>query len=138
MRISDWSSDVCSSDLVPGEEGIYPQLLHDLAIGIFDALLQGFHAFYADISPKAPRHHRALGRSSFIAAARTVDRKLDAISSAFDFLLSVSPINSGQAYERFKASKWDAQPVFRYSPLTVDPDVEKRRLNRKSFVGGKM
>src|SRR3546814_18578336 len=78
--------------------------------------------------PTLFRSHRALGRSSFIAAARTVDRKLDAISSAFDFLLSVSPINSGQAYERFKASKWDAQPVFRYRPLTVDPDVEKRRL----------
>src|SRR3546814_3442065 len=61
--------------------------------------------------PTLFRSHRALGRSSFIAAARTVDRKLDAISSAFDFLLSVSPINSGQAYERFKASKWDAQPV---------------------------
>lgn len=126
--ISHISLGVPQNYRVPGEEGIYPQLLHDLAIGIFDALLQGLHAFFADISPKAPSHHRALGRSSFIAAARTVDRKLDRISSAFDFLLSVSPINSVEAYEQFKASKYEASPVFHYRPLTVDPEIAKRRL----------
>ena len=34
------------------------------------------HAFLAQISADAPTSHRALGRSSFIAAARSVDRKL--------------------------------------------------------------
>lgn len=113
---------------VPGEDGIYPQLLHELTIGIFDALLQAFHAFFAAIASNPPTHHRALGRSSFIAAARTVDRKLDGISSAFDFLLSVSPINSRQAFEQFKACKYESPPAFRYRPLTIDPEVAKRRL----------
>jgi uncharacterized protein (TIGR02421 family) len=113
---------------VPGHEAIYPQLLHELETGVFDALLQAAHAFLAAISPDVPRSHRALGRRSFIDAARSIDRKLLRISTSFDFLLSVSPINSEQAYEQFKAAKAEKAPLFRYRPLTVDPDLAKRAL----------
>lgn len=113
---------------VPGEDAIYPQLLHELASGVFDALLKGFNAYFAEVSPPAPRSHRALGRSAFVAAARTIDRKLYRISQSFDFLLSVSPINTAQAFERFEASKYEEAPAFRYRPLTVDPDLAKRAL----------
>jgi uncharacterized protein (TIGR02421 family) len=113
---------------VPGEDRIYPQLLHELSIGVFDALLQAFCIFIAETSHRAPASHRALGRSSFIAAARTVDRKLFRVSTSFDFLLSISPINSAAAYEQFKASKFRDEPVFRYRPLTVDPERSKRDL----------
>ena len=113
---------------VPGERAVYPQLLHELEIGVFDALLQAAHAFQAKVSSDAPSSHRALGRRSFIDAARSVDRKLLRIATSFDFLLSVSPINSEQAYEQFKADKMNKPPVFRYRPLTVDPDLAKRAL----------
>ncbi|MBA3511463.1 flavohemoglobin expression-modulating QEGLA motif protein [Sphingomonas sp.] len=113
---------------VPGQDAIYPQLLHELEISVFDALLQASHAFLAEIAPDPPKSHRALGRRSFIDAARSVDRKLLRISTSFDFLLSVSPINSEQAYDKFKADKFDTPPTFRYRPLTVDPDLAKRAL----------
>lgn len=113
---------------VPGQDEIYPQLLHELEIGMFDALLQASHAFLAEISPDPPRSHRALGRRSFIAAARSVDTKLLRISTSFDFLLSVSPINSEAAYGKFKGDKFETAPAFRYRPLTVDPDLAKRAL----------
>ena len=113
---------------VPGKEAVYPQLLHELEIGVFDALLQASHAFLAKISPDPPKSHRALGRRSFIAAARSVDSKLLRVSTSFDFLLSVSPINSEAAYAKFKADKFDVPPTFRYRPLTVDPDLAKRAL----------
>lgn len=113
---------------VPGEDGIYPQLLHDLTIDVFDALLQAFRAFYGALAPDPPASHRAFGRSSFLASALTIDGKLFQIATAFDFLLSVSPINSIEAYDRFKASKYREPPVFRYRPLTVDPDRTKRAL----------
>jgi uncharacterized protein (TIGR02421 family) len=113
---------------IPGEDNIYPQLLHELSIGVFDALLQAFCAFIDETSARAPSSHRALGRSSFIAAARTVDRKLFKIATSFDFLLGVSPINSAAAYGQFKASHYEREPVFRYRPLTVDPERTKRDL----------
>lgn len=129
----DWLSHISlglpQNYRVPGEEeGIYPQLLHELTIGVFDALLQGFRAFLGEISTSPPRSHRALGRSAFIDAARSVDRKLFRIATSFDFLLSISPIDSGAAYGRFKASKFAEEPVFHYRPLTVDPDITKRAL----------
>lgn len=114
---------------LPGRDGIYPQLQHDLAVGIFDALLQAMWAFYRQISPHAPLHHRSLGRSFFVTAAKTLDGKLDKVASSFDFLLSVSPINTAQALEQFRASGYQAEPEFRYRPLVVDPELEKRRLH---------
>ncbi|MDQ3245562.1 MAG: hypothetical protein M3Q52_01470, partial [Pseudomonadota bacterium] len=101
---------------VPGKRTVYPQLMHELEIGIFDALLQAAHAFLAELSPEAPASHRALGRRSFIDAARSVDRKLLRVSTSFDFLLSVSPINSEQAFDQFKADKAEKAPLFRYRP----------------------
>lgn len=114
----------------PGGKHIYPQLLHELAVATFDALLKAACAFMtkADLSP--PGHYRALGRSAFIDAARSVDRKLDRICRSFDFLLSVSPINTTLAFEAFRAGKWAKPPDFRYRPLTVDPAEAKRALYR--------
>ncbi|MDQ3245340.1 MAG: flavohemoglobin expression-modulating QEGLA motif protein, partial [Pseudomonadota bacterium] len=54
--------------------------------------------------------------------------KLLRVSTSFDFLLSVSPINSEQAFDQFKADKAEKAPLFRYRPLTVDPDLAKRAL----------
>ena len=132
VRGSPWLSHISlglpQNYRVPGRDDVYPQLLHELSVSMFDALLQAAHAFLAQISKDVPKSHRALGRSSFIAAARSVDRKLLRVSAAFDLLLSVSPINSEQAYAQFKADKFEAEPVFRYRPLTVDPDLAKRDL----------
>jgi uncharacterized protein (TIGR02421 family) len=108
-------------------------LLHDLTVGIFDSLLQAFRAFFAATQRAPAPHHRAFGRSSFIAAARTVDGKLDSISSSFDFLLSISPINTREALGQFKAGKCRQAPDFRYRPLAVDPELAKRRLYAIDF-----
>ena len=51
-------------------------------------------AFLDDGKAKAPAHYRALGRSAYLAAALKADRKLDRIARSFDFLLSVSPIDT--------------------------------------------
>lgn len=114
---------------VPGEEArVYPQVQHDLETAVLDALLQCFAAFVQATTPGDDRHYRTLGRSHFIEAALTVDRELERISRSFDFLLGVSPINTVQAFEQFRAEKGRKPPVFRYRPLTVDPVLAKRAL----------
>lgn len=118
---------------VPGDERIYPQILHELETTVFDALLQCFAAFVEATTPDADtpthkRHHRSLGRSSFIEAALTADQGLDRISRSFDFLLAISPIDTMRAFERFQADKGQSEPVFRYRPLTVSPEMSKRDL----------
>jgi uncharacterized protein (TIGR02421 family) len=110
------------------EATLYPQLTRDLAVAVGDALLQAACAFMADSGSGAPAHFRSLGRSAFLAAALDADKKLDRVARSFDFLLSVSPINSGEAMERFFAGGEQEAPKFRYRPLTVDPAAAKRDL----------
>lgn len=107
---------------------VYPQLFRDLANAGGDAVLRAACAFIADGKGTAPRHYRALGRSALLAAALSADRKLDRIARSFDFLLSVSPINTAEAMAEFVAGGAERPPRFQYRPLTVDPDETKRRL----------
>jgi len=114
--------------------GVYPQLAHELAVACGDALLRTACAYLDDSTGRAPKHYRSLGRSAFLKAALNADEKLGRIASSFDFLLSVSPINTTAALEKFIADGEQVQPVFRYRPLTVDPDAVKRRLYRLDFA----
>lgn len=107
---------------------IYPQLTHELAAALSEALLCASAAFIGAASDRAPPHFHSLGRSAFLAAARNADKKLDAIARSFDFLLSITPINMSEAREQFFADGEAREPDFRYRPLTVDPDLVKRDL----------
>lgn len=106
----------------------YPAIRHDLAAAIGDALLKTACAFLDDGSSPVPVHYRSLGRSAYLAAALKADRKLDEVARSFDFLLSISPIDTAKAYERFVATNENEEPHFHYRPLTVDPDIAKRDL----------
>ncbi|MBA3834545.1 MAG: flavohemoglobin expression-modulating QEGLA motif protein [Pseudomonadota bacterium] len=108
--------------------GIYPQLAHELAAGLSDSLLCSAAAFMGAALPGSPPHFRSLGRSAFLTAALHADKKLDSLARSFDFLLSISPINSAEAKARFIDQGEQRAPEFRYRPLTVDPDSVKRDL----------
>lgn len=112
-----------------GENTFYPQLTRDLAVAVGDALLQAACAFMSEGQrAPAPAHFRSLGRSAFLSAALDADRRLDKVARSFDFLLSISPINSRECMERFFDDGEGQAPKFRYRPLTVDPDAAKRDL----------
>jgi len=112
-----------------GPDGlIYPQLTHDLAVALIDSLLRSAAAFMGAASGEKPPHFRSLGRSAVLAAALNADKKLDSVCRRFDFLLSLTPINTDEARKRFFESGCEREPEFRYRPLTVDPDAAKRDL----------
>ena len=114
--------------------GVYPQLAHDLAVACGDVLLRTACAYLDDGSGRAPAHYRSLGRSAFLKAALKADEKLDRVAAGYDFLLSVSPINTTAALEKFVAGGEREPPDFRYRPLTIDPDDVKRRLYGLDFA----
>ena len=107
---------------------LYPELTHDLAAAMIDAILRAAAAYMGATSNRAPPHFRTLGRSAFLAAALHADKKLDAIARSFDFLLSISPINTAEAKAQFLREGEEREPDFRYRPLTIDPDLVKRGL----------
>lgn len=108
--------------------GDYPAIAHELSAALDDALLRAACAFLDDGKTEVPGHYRALGRSAYIAAALKADRGIDRIARSFDFLLSISPIDTAKAYRRFVAEGEQKLPHFHYRPLTVDPDIAKREL----------
>ena len=112
----------------PGGDGVFPGVLHDLQTGVLDALLQALCGVVAASALPTPIHYRALGRRGFIRAARHVDHQLAEVAGRFDFLLSVSPINTAQAWAAFRDGGQEHEPVFHYRPLTVDASREKRAL----------
>lgn len=118
---------------VADDGGIYPQVAHELAVACGDALLRTACAYMDDDKGHAPAHYRSLGRSAYLKAALRVDEKLARVAASFDFLLSVSPINTTAALEKFLADGEQTAPAFRYRPLTVDPDTIKHKLYRLDF-----
>ena len=110
------------------EVTFYPQVTRELAIAVGDALLQAACEFMSNNEAGSPPHFRSLGRSAFLAAALDADTRLDKVARSFDFLLSVSPINSREAMDRFFATGEESPPKLNYRPLTVDPDAAKRDL----------
>ena len=106
----------------------YPQIRDALETATFDAILQACAAFVHATNPGEQPHYRTYGRSRMVEAALDVDRALDHVSRSFDFLLSVSPINTTQAFDQFLSDKCAKPPQFHYRPLTVSPEKTKRTL----------
>ena len=63
-----------------------------------------------------------------VKAVWEVDRKLSEVSSSFDFLLQVTPINSNDAWNEFKRGRFEKTPDPHYRPTSEDPAILKRRL----------
>ena len=112
----------------PDGQRQYPALFHQMEAAVIDAVLRAAMAFGRHNKAFGSLHHRALGRRAFVQAARTVDRQLTEISGSYDFLLDLTPINSGEALGEFQRSGCVAIPKFRYRPLAVSPGELKRAL----------
>ena len=106
----------------------YPQVTHQLTAAFVESLQCAVAAFIGKETGSKPPHHRALGRSAVLAAALKADKKLDSLARSYDFLLSISPINTSEARKCFFNEGEEVEPDFRYRPLTVDPDTVKRDL----------
>jgi uncharacterized protein (TIGR02421 family) len=107
---------------------LFPLQLRALHRGLARALKQAFFEFTRTQTTHRPHNYQVLGRQSVVKAVWEMDRQLANISGAFDFLLQVTPINSGPAWARFKQARFQRTPVFHYRPVSVDPALLKRKL----------
>ena len=105
----------------------FPMVLRSLHRGISRAIKRACFAFTLNETTHRPAHYQNLGASAVTRAMWDVDRKLAKIGS-FDFILQVTPINTSAAWEAFKRSRFDRQPVFHYRPIPIDPAILKKQL----------
>jgi uncharacterized protein (TIGR02421 family) len=69
-----------------------------------------------------------LAKSRVDHATVEVDRHLSRASHNFEFLLNVTPMNTGAAWHEFERSGFERSPELHYRPLPFDPEVSKRTL----------
>lgn len=92
------------------------------------ALQKAFFEFAKGRDPELAATHEALGSRDVRQAAAAVDRRLSEVSSAFDFLLYVTPVDVEEVWQHFRAGRYAKDPVFSYRPLPFDPRELKRLL----------
>ena len=112
---------------------VYPELRRRLVANIVDAGLQAVAAFLRDHTTMPIPTHRALGRRAFVDAVERADRSIDEVARAFDLLLAVTPINADNAWREFSAGMGEQEPRFLYRPLSMQVEVEKRKLFSIAF-----
>lgn len=106
----------------------YPRVVEVFREELSRTLEKGLFAFAQEHTTLDPPHYRALGRQHVGRAARHVDRRLGEVTDAYDLLLQVTPVNSGEAWETFRSSGFREAPDLRYRPLPFDPEQLKGRL----------
>jgi uncharacterized protein (TIGR02421 family) len=108
---------------------VYPLLQGTLHHELSRAIKRAFFEFTRARTTALPPHYQALGRRSVVKAVWEVDRVLAEIGGSFDFLLSVTPVNTAAAWAAFKRSRFERAPTFVYRPLPIVPSLLKRALH---------
>ena len=113
-------------DLETGEP--YPDVLRALRRGVGRALKKAFFTYSLNRTSLRPQHYFALGRKSLPKLVWEVDQQLADVSSHFNFLLQVTPINAERSWREFSESGFVVGPELEYRPLDADPLLLKRKL----------
>ena len=92
------------------------------------ALKHSFFTFAHKYSTHRPAHFHELGPRAITRNVQDVDYTLAEITSRFDLLLHVTPVNTDIAWESFKRHNYGCKIQFHYRPRTVDPALLKRQL----------
>ncbi|MDW5288654.1 flavohemoglobin expression-modulating QEGLA motif protein [Formosa sp. PL04] len=74
------------------------------------------------------KHYLMLGKTHIDEITLQTDKDLANISERISFLLRVTPVNSNEEWETFKAQDFEKAPAFKYRLIALDPEVEKRKL----------
>lgn len=107
---------------------LFPFILRTLHHALAHALKRTFHTFAHTYTTHRPAHYHELGRRAMTSAVWETDRRLTGISSSFDILLHVTPINTEAAFAEFKRRRFAHMPEFLYRPRQADPALLKRQL----------
>jgi uncharacterized protein (TIGR02421 family) len=112
----------------PDGREAYPLLLRSLRARLGRAIRRTFYSFAEQQTTLRPKNYQVLGRRAVVKAVWEVDRQLDQVASAFEFLVAVNPVNLADLWTGFRRSQFEKAPPFRYRPLPFDPSTAKRTL----------
>jgi uncharacterized protein (TIGR02421 family) len=112
----------------PDSSEEFPLVVNALRRSVSLSLRQAFFEFARSQTTHRPPHYHALGRKAVVKAVWEVDRQLAEVGNQFDYLLLVTPVNTGAAWRQFQRERFQHAPQFHYRPLPIDPALTKRVL----------
>lgn len=108
---------------------IYPVLLSELVRQVTRALRETIFSYISRDSEHFKfKHFDAIGPNELDEITFSADKTLQKVDDSFDFLMQVTPVNAGTAWEEFKKNKYKCESKLYYRPLTFHPDILKREL----------
>lgn len=111
------------------ERGEYFSLeLQQLQLQFTNSLEKMFFDYLRSETTLCPPSYLALGKRSRVHSVVQVDRILSEVADDIDFLLHVTPTNTGEAFHEFKHNLFQRVPHFTYHPAPFDPVLLKRKL----------
>ena len=102
---------------------LFPFELKELRHELNRALKRLYYEFTHIGTSHRPGHYHELGRRAITKSAHNSDKQLADISNKFDLILHVTPVNTPEAWARFKDSQFQRIPEFLYRARPVDPDI---------------
>lgn len=118
-----------------------PKIFEDVPSGnVFALLFRKFRRKFSEVIKKAAfefirvqtskefSHYSSLGKTKLDNLIRFTDKQLSDLSERMNFLMRITPVNSIQEWESFKKNNFEVKPAFRYRLISIDPELEKRRL----------
>jgi hypothetical protein len=112
----------------PETGAVYPVFLRRLRAMLSPVLRQACYEFARVQTHAGIGSAQALGPRQFGDDLARIDRELADIERSYAFLMLMSPMNSTEAWDRFRDDGRRRAPDFRYRLLPVDPDRLLRRL----------
>ncbi len=106
----------------------FPLVLKSLRRKLGLALRRSFYEFARALTTSRPPHFHELGRRAVVKSVWEVDRRISEVADQFDYLLSITPVNSSEAWTEFERSGFEETPDFYYLPIPFDPPLLKRQL----------
>jgi len=107
---------------------LFPFELKELRHELNRALKRLYYEFTHIGTSHRPGHYHELGRRAITKSAHNSDKQLADISNKFDLILHVTPVNTPEAWARFKDNQFQRIPEFLYRARPIDPDLLKRQL----------
>ena len=106
----------------------YPLFFRKIRRQFADVIKKAAFEFVRVQADSKFEHYLMLGKTRLDNLVRSADRRIAAISEKMEFILRVTPVNTSSEWENFKKNHFAKPPHFTYRLISLDPELEKRKL----------
>ncbi len=106
----------------------YPIFFRKIRKKFAQIIQQAAYEFVRVQSDNKFEHYFTLGKTRLDNLVRSADRRISEISEKMNFILRVTPVNSTEEWAKFQENKFLKLPKFTYRLISLDPEIEKRKL----------